>query len=182
MTKQSWVCADQHFGHTNICKFTNDDGSPLRPWDDVAEMDEALVKNWNDRVGEFDRVYLLGDVVINRRHMHTLSRLKGKKVLVKGNHDIFALSDYLPHFEDIRAYAVKNRLKLFDGRMANVIMTHIPIHTESLARWDMNIHGHLHSGHVKDKHGKPDKRYVCVSVEHTNYAPITLDEAVLRGF
>ena len=46
MTK-TWVIADTHFGHANICNFTRNDGSPLRPWDDVTEMDEALIQNWN---------------------------------------------------------------------------------------------------------------------------------------
>lgn len=175
--KQTWVIADTHFGHAGVCKFMREDGSKLRPWTDPEEMDEALIDNWNKVVGEFDRVYLLGDVVINRRCLHTLYRLKGKKVLVKGNHDIFALNDYLPHFDDIRAYVVK-----VGKEKQKTILSHIPVHPESLGRFGMNIHGHLHSNVVKNMSGIVDQRYVCVSVEHINFTPITLEEAMSRGY
>lgn len=178
--KNTWVVSDTHFGHLGVCKFTHDDGvTPLRPWDCPNEMDEALVANWNSVVGEFDRVYHLGDVVINRRCLATLHRLNGKKVLVKGNHDIFELKDYLPHFEDIRAYVVK---KTPQG--GKCIMSHIPVHEESLGRFGMNIHGHLHANVVKTKVRNkvvPDLRYVNVSVEQINFTPILLEEAIARG-
>jgi calcineurin-like phosphoesterase family protein len=160
MTK-TWITADPHFGHAGVCKFLREDGIKLRPWDFPEEMDEALVENWNSVVGEHDRIYVLGDVCINRRALNTLYRLKGRKVLVKGNHDIFQLKDYLPHFDDIRACVVK---KHKNGR--KVIMSHIPIHPDSLGRFGLNIHGHLHSNKIADD------RYICVSVEHTNFTPI----------
>lgn len=167
---RTWVTADPHFGHAGVCKFLRNDGSPLRPWDDPQEMDDELVRRWNERVKDEDRVYLLGDVVINRKALHTLYRLKGRKVLVKGNHDIFKLEDYLPHFDDIRAYVVQK-----DNEGNKVILSHIPIHPESIGRRGTNIHGHLHYNKIED-----DDRYVCVSVEHTNYYPILLSDALKR--
>lgn len=167
-----WVCADPHFGHANICKFMNKDGTKLRPWDDANEMDEALVENWNRVVEEKDRIYVLGDVVINRRALKTLGRLKGRKKLIRGNHDIFKLSDYTPYFDDILAYDVR---KMANGRKC--IMSHIPIHPDSLRGNDLNVHGHLHSGRVMIQ-DIPDPRYICVSMEHINYAPITLESLV----
>lgn len=156
----TWVIADTHFGHLGVCRFLRDDGTKLRPWDNPEDMDEALVTNWNSVVKDPDRVYLLGDVAINKRSLDTLGRLKGRKVLVKGNHDIFKLKDYLPYFDDIRACVVK---KGGDGN--KVIMTHIPIHPDSLGRFGTNIHGHLHSNKIDDP------RYICVSVEQINFTP-----------
>lgn len=154
-----FLTADTHFGHLGVCKFLNDEGGKLRPWDTPEEMDEALVENWNKTVGAKDRVYHLGDVVINRRALITLSRLKGRLVLVKGNHDIFKLSDYLPYFDDIRAYHVLDKF----------ILSHIPIHPDSKARFKGNIHGHLHQRSV------PDPWYECVSVERTGFKPIAFE-------
>lgn len=168
---KTWLTADPHFGHAGVTKFLREDGSKLRPWDSVEEMDEALVKNWNSVVGDKDRVYLLGDVVINRKALPILSRLKGRKVLVKGNHDIFRLEDYLPYFDDIRAYVVK---KAGDGR--RVIMSHIPIHPDSVGRFGVNIHGHLHSNKIDDS------RYVCVSVEHTDFTPVEFSQLMGTTF
>ena len=173
---KTWVVSDTHFGHLGMCRFLNDDGSKLRPWDNTEDMDEVLVNNWNSVVADEDRVYHLGDVVINKKHLHTLYRLKGRKVLVKGNHDIFKLKDYTPHFDDIRAYVVK---KTPQG--GKCILSHIPVHPESLGRFGLNIHGHLHSNLVRDKRGKADTRYVNVSVEQTNYFPILLQDAIARG-
>jgi calcineurin-like phosphoesterase family protein len=169
---KTWVIADPHFGHWGVCKFLREDGSKLRPWDNPDDMDRDLINNWNDIVSEKDRVYVLGDVCINRRSLVTLGRLYGRKVLVKGNHDIFQLKDYLPYFDDIRACVVK---KNKDGN--KVILTHIPIHPDSLGRFGINIHGHLHSNRVLDDEGNIDPRYICVSVEHTDFKPLDLMEA-----
>ena len=171
--KKTWVVADPHFGHAGVCKFLRNDGSKLRPWDNPDDMDKELIKRWNSVVGEFDRVYLLGDVVINRRCLSILHSLRGRKVLVKGNHDIFKLEDYTSYFDDIRAYVVG---KTHSGKM--YIMSHIPVHPDSLGeRWACNIHGHTHSNLVM-KDGEPDPKYVCVSVEHTNFTPLDLNEII----
>lgn len=172
MTK-TWVIADTHFGHWGVCKFLRDDGTKLRPWDNPDDMDKALINNWNAVVKNNDRVYLLGDVVINRKCLPILYHLKGRKVLVKGNHDIFKLKDYEPYFDDIRAYVVGNT---HSGQ--RYIMSHIPIHNGSLARFDLNIHGHLHSGFVKDRDNNRDKNYMCVSVENINYTPLDLNTII----
>lgn len=165
MTK-TWVTADPHFYHQGVCRFLREDGSKLRPWDDAEEMTEALIKNWNDVVHPDDRVYLLGDVAMNRRALdRALPRLMGRKVLVKGNHDLDKLSYYKQYFDDVRAYVCRQ----------GYILSHIPVHPESLGRWGLNIHGHLHSNVVKLPNGHPDPRYKCVSVEHTDYRPVELE-------
>lgn len=167
MSRNRFFISDTHFSHKNICKFMRKDGeTPLRPWDDVEEMDEILVQNWNSVVGEHDKVYHLGDVFIPRRGRFILDRLNGKKVLIKGNHDIFALKDYTPWFKDIRAY-----MKIDD-----IIFTHVPIHTCNLYRFKNNVHGHLHEHRVLLDDGEIDPRYFSVCVEHINYTPIEFSE------
>lgn len=171
----TFCTADPHFCHNNIINFKKDDGSPLRPYSSVEEMNEALVDNWNKVVGERDRIYVLGDLAMSRRGLDAiLPRLKGRKVLVKGNHDEDKLSFYSQYFDDIRAYVCKK----------GFIMSHIPIHPESLSRWKINIHGHTHYRNMMKtvkRYGifpkrVIDERYVCVSVEQTNFTPISLDE------
>lgn len=176
MGGRTWVYADPHFFHQGVCKFTRADGSKLRPWDDNEKMSEDMIKWYNELVHPDDRVYILGDVAMNRRALdRSLPRLLGRKILVKGNHDTDKLSYYSQYFDDIRAYVVKKDL----------IMSHIPIHPESLSRWVVNIHGHLHSNCVKtDWFGNSpieDKRYSCVSVEHTEYKPVLLDTIIKKA-
>ena len=74
-----FLVSDTHFGHKGVTQFLKEDGTKLRPWDSVEEMDEAMVKLWNETVKPTDKVYHLGDVVINRRALGILSRLNGDK-------------------------------------------------------------------------------------------------------
>jgi calcineurin-like phosphoesterase family protein len=163
---KTFLISDTHFGHEGVCKFLNDDGGKLRPWDDAASMDEDLVKNWNSVVNPKDRVYHLGDVVINRKALKTLSRLNGRKVLIKGNHDIFKIDEYLEYFDDIRAYHVLDEF----------VLSHVPVHPCNLYRWSCNVHGHLHHRRVMDHVNLIDTRYYNVSVECINYTPIEFSD------
>ena len=165
----TFLVSDTHFGHAGVCRFLRDDGSKLRPWDNPDEMDEAMVKAWNETVKPTDKVYHLGDVVINRRALKTLARLNGDKVLIRGNHDIFRDSEYREYFRELRAYHVMN----------GMILSHIPIHEQSLGRFGVNIHGHLHSNRVMTN-GVVDVRYHCVCVEQTDFRPILFDDVAKR--
>lgn len=159
-----FLTADTHFGHWGVCKFLRSDGTKLRPWDNPNDMDKDMVALWNDTVGPNDKVYHLGDVVINRRALPTLKLLNGDKVLIKGNHDIFKLHDYTEYFRDIRSYHVMDKF----------LLSHIPVHESQKHRWEGNIHGHLHSNSVNDAW------YTCVSVEQTNFKPILFEELVYK--
>lgn len=176
MTK-AWVYSDPHFYHQNICTFTNYDGSKVRPWDDADTMTEEMIEWYNELVSDQDRVYILGDVAFSVRTMReAVTRLKGRKVLVPGNHDPNKLKKYIDLFDDVRGYVVKK----------GFIMSHIPIHEQSLSRWQLNIHGHLHNNQVElieeDPHSgavmsrEVDRRYYCACVERTNFRPILLDQ------
>jgi calcineurin-like phosphoesterase family protein len=165
-----FLVSDTHFGHKGVCHFTRNDGvTKLRPFDTPEEMDEFMVEAWNARVKPTDKVYHLGDVVINRKALKIMSRLNGDKVLIRGNHDIFRDDEYREYFRELRAYHVMN----------GMILSHIPIHEESLGRFGVNIHGHLHANRVM-KDGVVDPRYHNVCVETTDFAPILFEDVIKR--
>lgn len=180
----TFLVSDTHFGHAGVCRFTHPDDATvkLRPWDDPDEMDEEMVRRWNDTVRPSDKVYHLGDVVINRKALRTLHRLNGDKVLIRGNHDIFRDDEYRTYFRELRAYHVLN----------GMILSHIPVHEASLGRFGVNIHGHLHASRVKKARGvdaktgavlygtENDVRYHCVCVEQTDFRPILLEDVYKR--
>jgi len=190
MTKfvNRFVISDTHFGHTNSWeKFKLADGSPLRPFTSTEEMDETMIERWNAKVKQQDTVYHLGDVVINQKSLHLVSRLNGRKILVRGNHDIFKDKQYAEvGFEQIHG------VRVFVDKF---ILSHIPLHPDCVTdRFRVNVHGHLHANEVmRDVIVRPDyrfdtehefyrlqseidPRYLCVSVEHTNYEPLHFDE------
>lgn len=177
-----FVISDTHFGHTNSWeKFKLTDGSPLRPFTSTEEMDETMIERWNAKVKQQDTVYHLGDVVINQKSLHLVSRLNGRKILVRGNHDIFKDKQYAEvGFEQIHG------VRVFVDKF---ILSHIPLHPDCVSeRFRVNVHGHLHANQIMGwwKHGwaedkeLPDPRYLCVSVENTNYEPLHFDEVEAR--
>jgi calcineurin-like phosphoesterase family protein len=170
-----FLISDTHFGHTNTWqKFTLADGSPLRPFTSTEEMDEAMVDNWNKTVRPQDTVYHLGDVVIARRNLETVKRLNGRKILIRGNHDIFRDKDYYEAgFEQIHG------VRVFVDQF---ILSHIPLHPDCVGeRFKRNVHGHLHGNRImRWKMGEEqiDERYLCVCVEQINYTPISFDDVM----
>lgn len=155
----TFLSADLHLGHRGVTLFRDHEGRKIRPWDDVESMDEALIANWNEVVQPNDKVYLLGDLVINRRALSQGLRLNGRKTLIMGNHDTFRTQEYL----DAGFTAVRGAVEL-----DNMILTHIPVHPGQLDRYRANVHGHLHNVSL------PDPRYLCVSVEQTGFRPVSL--------
>lgn len=183
-----FLIADPHFSHAGICKFTYKDSTTgeekkVRPFNDPEEMNEFMVKAWNETVRPNDKVYVLGDVAMKDKHWHdVLPRLNGHLILIAGNHDIAKPSVKRKYFRDVRACHVLN----------GCILTHIPIHKASMARFGCNIHGHLHQNSVKKACGvnadtgeilysnEIDPDYICVSVEHTDFKPILFEDVLKR--
>jgi calcineurin-like phosphoesterase family protein len=142
---------------------------------------------WNAKVKPDDTVYHLGDVVINRKHLHLVNRLNGKKRLIRGNHDIFKDKDYYE-----AGFTALYGVRVFTDKF---ILSHIPLHPDCITdRFKVNVHGHLHANEVKrtihdlnytedmtrrlgyNPVEQIDPRYLCVSVEHTNYEPLSFEE------
>jgi calcineurin-like phosphoesterase family protein len=170
---RTFLYADPHFSHQGVCEFLRADGTKLRPWSTYQEMDKELIYRYITTVKPGDKVYFLGDVAMKPAALSILHSLPGDKVLIKGNHDTAKLSQYQQYFRDIRAC----------WQLAKCLLTHIPIHPQSLSRWKANIHGHLHANQVEISpgvRGLVDSRYLCVSVEHTDFAPILLEDALAR--
>src|SRR5690606_7413277 len=84
-----WVISDTHFGHEGILRFTMKDGTKVRSFSDVYEMDEIMIRNWNALIKPGEKVYHLCHVWFggNETAERVLPRLNGKKRLILGNHD-----------------------------------------------------------------------------------------------
>ena len=150
----TWLIGCTHFGHSNIIKFAN------RPFNDVNEMNETIVQNWNDTVGTKDIVYHLGDFSFKGGHYENyIKRLNGNIVQIKGNHDKkFGQFDY----KEI----------VVDGRL--VVMMHYPI--EEWNGWyRKSVHFHCHT----HKHEFVSAvRRGNVTVEAIGYKPIHIEDAI----
>lgn len=164
-----FLCSDHHFGQESLMKFTQADGvTPLRSFEDAAHMNEYMVTQHNSVVTPGCKVYFLGDVAMNKKFLPILHRMNGEKILIKGNHDIAPVSEYLKYFKDVRA----------THQLDGMILSHIPVHPNSLGRYKANIHGHLHANVVTVGDTQvQDTRYLNVCMERLdNYTPVSLEQ------
>lgn len=84
---KTFFTADLHFGHRRISQYS---GRPFGELDhQVDEMNETIIKTWNDTVKNDDTIYILGDIFMGRRSQigPIAERLNGTKLLIPGNHD-----------------------------------------------------------------------------------------------
>ena len=147
--------ADLHLGHDNIRKHCR------RAFDTVEEMDEAIISNWNGAVAAGDLVYIVGDFAW-LHHSRNLARLKGKKILIAGNHDKMS-QDCLRNFTEVHQLLARS----IDKRL--VVMCHY-----CMVVWPSSCHGAWHVyGH---SHGRikelPDVPRCDVGVDVWDFAPV----------
>lgn len=79
----TFFVSDTHFGHANIIKHSH------RPFTDVEQMNEMMIKSWNETVQLNDEVWHLGDFTFLQYTPFRLllARLNGRINVVLGNHD-----------------------------------------------------------------------------------------------
>ena len=163
MHKQYFI-TDPHFGHHNLLTFKDEAGKLTREFKNIEEHDNLIIENINAVVRPCDKLFVLGDVAMNRKCISTMDRIITKKrILIRGNHDIFKLRDYTPYFTDVRAYKMMPK--------HGIMFSHIPVHPCQLeGRFTLNIHGHRHQNEIDDK------RYMNICPEIIGYNPISLEE------
>lgn len=78
-----YFTSDSHLFHKNVLDFEN------RPYSTTEKMTEGMINQWNEQVDDNDIIYHLGDLSLGNleQTISALKRLKGKIILIKGNHD-----------------------------------------------------------------------------------------------
>lgn len=167
-----YYTGDLHFGHKNVLDFDH------RPFSTVEEMDRFLIDSWNARVQDNDTVYLLGDFCYRSEHSPEwyLRQLRGKKILVLGNHDgaIMNSPEAQQYFEAIE----KMTFLKDDGKM--ICLCHFPI-----AEWNgfyreaWHIYGHIHNRKGETYEIMKNRpRSLNAGCMINNYMPVTFRELV----
>ena len=76
-----FVTSDEHFGHVNILKYCN------RPFENVHEMNKAIIDRHNEVVDDNDTVIHAGDFTMGRDAHRYISKLNGNHIFLEGSHD-----------------------------------------------------------------------------------------------
>lgn len=155
-----FIISDTHFGHENIIRYCN------RPFSSVEEMDNAIIKNWNETVSNQDTIIHLGDFGLGKKERiaEIISKLNGKKILIMGNHDNWSEEFYRKAgFHTVSRFPI-----VYDSFY---IMSHAPLQLSETTPY-YNFYGHVHN----------DEKYIetatskCVSVERIGYRPFMIYE------
>jgi len=164
--KDPFFVSDTHFNHKNIIAYCN------RPFLSKEEMDEHLIKAWNDKVPPDGVVYHLGDVAFATRTYldNLMPRLNGEKILILGNHDQESL--LTPYFK--ATYRMLNIAIQRTG--SRIVLCHYPIESwPGMHRGAIHLHGHCHGTLENIMPNRMDVGVDC----HYNLEPFSLTE-ILR--
>jgi calcineurin-like phosphoesterase family protein len=182
--------SDTHYKHSSICRATTtwvDADDKTRDFKSLEDMNDAIVNNINEVVGEDDVLFHLGDWSFGGfgNIEEFRSRIICKNIhLVLGNHDhhiernkdnIQRLFTTVNHYInlDLRRPSIKGKGQMDKYRF---ILCHFPI-----ASWDgmnnrvMHLFGHVH---LPPHHRLMDGRALDVGCEGNDLKPISLDEVV----
>lgn len=151
----TWFIADTHFGRQprqrlKVLGLTG------------GELDERIASRWRELVGDDDEIWHLGDIGPD---MDRIAGLPGIKHLIRGNDDPpLKFFDKNPLFRSARS---KHTLQA-DG--TELFLVHRPADIPGTAS-GIIVHGHTH-------HLDPAPGHRSVSVDRTDWGPITLDQLV----
>jgi calcineurin-like phosphoesterase family protein len=182
-TGRYFVTSDLHVGHQAILQYCPGRGAT------VEEMNETIVRNWNNLITQEDKVIIVGDVAMGQieKAPPLIRRLNGKKILVRGNHDktlckmIFADQEqYGDLFETITfQYEMTHKV---DDKKHQLVFAHFPFaHFAGQDRGVINFHGHLHRNGAQ-RFISP-YRQMDIGMDGNNLTPYLLNDAIrlVRG-
>ena len=177
----NYYISDVHLFHKNVTS----EGSNFdnRPFKTLEEMHETIKTNWNLAWKENEDV------------ISFVSKLKGNKHLIIGNHDRVKDQRYKQLFVEVCDYKeVKDNI---NGKEYNVVLSHYPLafwnHQHHYRRdgeeykvWSIQLYGHVHNSNeetifqdfIKSLNEKYDIKCITKNVgcmmDYMNYTPRTL--------
>jgi calcineurin-like phosphoesterase family protein len=170
-----WFTSDTHFNHSNIIKYCK------RPFEDVEEMNQILIDNWNMVVAEDDLIICCGDFSLGNSNnaIQILNRLNGYKILIKGNHEKSVLgSKGAKEYFDGGIYDLLE-ITIIDEEVSDgfqdIILCHYPmIVWDKSHRGSWQLFGHVHGMLDGDKRLSPNQ--MDVGVDSNGFRPISYQE------
>lgn len=189
---KTYFTADTHFSHASILYFhpsrRDACGVTLEELQEdkksaIEKHDKWLINLWNNTVAKCDNVYILGDFCLGNKERteYILKKLKGKKFLIKGNHDksCNGLENYFEWVGDIKEVKfTNNQYKFIDPNETFCVeCCHYPMLT-----WNRRphgtccLHGHTHNAITKFNNESKELRVdVGLDSDISNYNLVSLE-------
>ena len=169
-----YLTSDLHFCHNR--KFLYEP----RGFNNVDDMNEKIIENWNNLINDEDDVYVLGDLMLNddNKGKELFSQLNGKIHVVLGNHDTDNRIEFYKTFNNIVEIAQAIRIKL-NGY--NFFLCHYPTITtnytddKKLKHRLICLYGHTHQ---KTNFFDGNPYIYHVGLDSHNNTPISIDDII----
>lgn len=149
--------SDEHYGHINIIKYCN------RPFSNVDEMDNEIIRCFNSVVSKDDITIHAGDFTLkNKREAENyIRRLGGEHIFLKGSHDYW--NKNLPSVWE----------KEIDG--AYIVVCHYAMRVWARSHYgSLMFYGHSH-GNLKPLENQWD-----LGVDNNDFYPMTLKDLLRK--
>lgn len=157
-----WFTSDLHFGH-NLLTNDPDKGKGIRPYDNAEDMNEDIIRIWNEYVREGDKVFHLGDFAFMSPQdgMQIRKRLNGSICNIIGNHCGCEMGMHkLGAWEWCKdIYYLKTRLADEDF---SIVLCHYPIESwMNRQHGTVHLHGHCHGNLTRKDPRRMDVGWDC---------------------
>ena len=182
-----WFTSDLHFCHDKDFIWKT------RGFNDVDEMNWAIVKRWNETVYPDDDVYVLGDLILNDIEwgLKLISKLNGYIHIIRGNHDT---DTKVERYMELPNVISVEYATIFRYKKAIFWLSHYPTITANYdddkpwAQHLVNLFGHTHQtdpfyyldkgDYYTGQHAIPNPYMYNVGVDAHNCTPISIDEII----
>lgn len=182
--------SDTHLGHERMLQMAQAGvGRELfkrRGFADINEMNEFIIKSWNDHVDPSDDVWIAGDFSYRSKIDvgKYLSRMAGHKHLIIGNHDVKWMKNVnLAQYFDSVAH-----MEVIKEGSKTITICHYPLMEWSQSRhakYSLDgcswlIHGHIHDSTTGEAYQFIKDKLPCAlnagfDIPGNNY-PVTFEE------
>ena len=168
---KTWFTSDLHFCHDREFIYRP------RGFNSIHEMNETIIKNFNEVMDWADELYILGDCFLNNNEEGAkfLSRLPGMKYVVWGNHDTDARKVIMEDMGiNILGFAHQQKFNNI-----SFYLSHYPSCTSNfdddkpLKARTICLAGHTHSKEKWDETGSYN-----VALDAHNCYPVLLDDII----
>ena len=161
-----YFTSDLHLGHEAVVRMQN------RPYANADEMNRSLIINYNSLVRDNDTVYLLGDICFRigvDKANELIASMKGKKYLIRGNHD--------KKYDESLFEAVRDFMSISVNGY-NLSLMHYPMLSWPKSHYgSLMLHGHIHSDGVYNLENlEAGIRRYDVGVDANGYYPVSMDQ------
>lgn len=173
-----YYIADIHFNDLRVFNKCS------KPFKDLEDYKDEIIRRWNKKVNKEDDVYVLGDIAEDsyEEAIDILKTLNGHKHFIIGNHDLILLDKY----KESGVFESVDFMSLIEDNGRKVCLCHYPVMDwMEFSRGGYLVYGHVHNKTALNDPAYPqikeffkDKLGFNAGVDVCNYEPVTLDEMI----